>query len=89
MVAADVQAETVEHFAGPQPEEKQRTLQETAGIPTGVAFDIHRQIEKRRAEQAMRPEKLTPDSPIRQYVVNVLPGRETPELPPPPPDNPV
>jgi hypothetical protein len=85
LVAADVQAETVEHFAGPQPEEKQRTLQDTAGIPTGVAFDIHRQIEKRRAEQAMRPEKLTPDSPIRQYVVNVLPGRDN--LPPALPDN--
>ena len=83
LVAADVQAETVEHFAGPQPEEKQRTLQETAGIPTGVAFDIHRQIEKRRAAQAARPEKFSLDAPSQHYVVNVLPGREMAELPPP------
>jgi hypothetical protein len=39
--------ETVEHFSGAQPDDKQRTLQETAGIPTGVAFDI--QIELLRA----------------------------------------
>jgi hypothetical protein len=57
LVAAEVQTETVEHFAGPQGDEESRTLEDTAGIPTGVAFDIHRQIETRRAQQAMRPEK--------------------------------
>ena len=51
LVAAEVQGETVEHFTGEQPEEKQRTLQQTAGIPTGVAFDIHKQIELRRSKQ--------------------------------------
>ena len=69
----------MEHFAGPQPQEVQRTLEETAGIPTGVAFDIHRQIELRRAkERAAAPVTLTKETPpVRQYVqVNVLPGRD-------------
>jgi hypothetical protein len=61
-----------------------------AGIPTGVSFDIHKQIELRRAkERAAAPVNLAPDKPhVRQYVqVNVLPARDN--LPPPPPDNPV
>jgi hypothetical protein len=32
LVAAEVQTETVEHFAGPQPDEERRTLEDTAGI---------------------------------------------------------
>jgi hypothetical protein len=51
LVAAEVQGETVEHFTGEQPDEQQRSLQQTAGIPTGVAFDIHKQIELRRSKQ--------------------------------------
>jgi hypothetical protein len=88
LVAAEVQNETVKHFEGPQPDEEQRTLEETAGIPTGVSFDIHKQIELRRAkERAAAPVTLTKETPpVRQYVqVNVLPGRDN--LPPPPPDN--
>ena len=87
-IAAEVQNETVKHFEGPQPDEKQRTLEDTAGIPTGVAFDIHRQIELRRAkERAAAPVNLTMEtSPVRRYVqVNVLPSRDN--LPTPPPDN--
>jgi len=75
LVAAEVQTETVEHFAGPQPGEKQRSIEETAGIPIGVAFDIHRQIELRRArERAAAPVNLTKETPpLRQYVqVNVV-----------------
>jgi hypothetical protein len=92
LVASEVQAETVKHFEGPQPGEEQRTLEETAGIPTGVAFDIHRQIELRRAkEKAAAPVTLTKETPpVRQYVqVNVMPARDNPPpLPPPvPPDN--
>jgi hypothetical protein len=88
LVAAEVQNETVKHFEGPQPDEEQRTLEDTAGIPTGVSFDIHKQIELRRAkERAATPVTLTKETPpVRQYVqVNVLPGRDN--LPPPPPDN--
>jgi hypothetical protein len=93
LVAAEVQTETVEHFAGPQPEEKQRNLEATAGIPTGVAYDIHRQIEQRRAkERAAAPVKAPRETPpVRQYVqVNVLwsqdslaPEKPKPKLPPP------
>jgi hypothetical protein len=55
-------------------------------IPTGVAFDIHRQIEKRRAQKAMMPEKMSPDIPITHVVqVSVVAAPGT--LAPPPPDN--
>jgi len=95
LVVAEVQAETVKHFEGPQPGEQERTLEETAGIPTGVAFDIHRQIEIRRAkERAAAPVNLTKETqPVRQYVqVNVVAERdslaaEAPKLSPVPPDN--
>jgi hypothetical protein len=92
LVVAEVQAETVKHFEGPQPGEQERTLEETAGIPTGVAFDIHRQIEIRRAkERAEEPVNLTKETqPVRQYVqVNVVAAADNPPpLPPPvPPDN--
>ena len=33
-------------------------LEETAGIPTGVAPDIHRQVELRKAERAAAPDNL-------------------------------
>ena len=62
LIASEVQSETVEHFAGPQPDDKERSLQETSGIPTGVAFDIQRQIEVRRAKQAAA-QKTTPPKP--------------------------
>jgi len=55
------------------------------GIPTGVAFDIHRQIEKRRAQQAVTPDKFTRET-CRQFVqVNVVAAPE--KLAPPSPDN--
>jgi hypothetical protein len=86
LVASEVQAETVKHFEGSQPEEKQRTLADTAGIPTGVAFDIHKQIELRRAkERAVEANKVTREqSRARPHVeVNVLPARDNLALPPP------
>jgi hypothetical protein len=63
LVAAEVQAETVKHFDGKQPEEQQRSLEETAGIPTGLAPDIHRQVELRRAKRAAAPDNLAKDAP--------------------------
>ena len=66
LVAAEVHKETVEHFSGEQPEDKQRTLDETAGIPTGVAYDIQRQIEKRRVRLEQQPH--TPDNLVLEPV---------------------
>ena len=62
----------------------------TAGIPTGVAFDIHKQIELRRAkERAAAPDNLVPEKPhVRQYVqVNVVAAPEKLAALPPAPDN--
>jgi len=51
-----------------QSDDKQRTLQDTAGIPTGVAFDIQRQIEVRRAKQTADEEKSKAEAFVRQVV---------------------
>ena len=56
----------MEHFAGEQPEAKERSIEETGGIPTGVAFDLHRQIEKLRAKQTAEQEKSQADAFVRQ-----------------------
>ncbi|HWY31926.1 MAG TPA: hypothetical protein VNX46_14295 [Candidatus Acidoferrum sp.] len=66
LVAAEVQGETLEHFSGEQPEAKERGIEETGGIPTGVAFDIHRQIERRRAKQTADDEKAKAEAFVRQ-----------------------
>jgi hypothetical protein len=63
MVSAEVQAETVKLFEGKQPEGIQRPLAETAGIPTGLAPDIHRQIQLRRAKRAAAPDNLATETP--------------------------
>jgi hypothetical protein len=61
---------TVKHFEGPWSDEGQRTSEDTAGIPTGVAFDIHRQIERLRAKRAASPENLAL-SPPDNFVKDV------------------
>jgi hypothetical protein len=54
--------ETVKHFEGGAQEE-QRILEETAGIPTGLAPDIHKQIELRRAKHHKpAPDNLVPET---------------------------
>jgi hypothetical protein len=58
LVAAEIQAETAKHFEGPQADPKQMQLEETGGIPTGVAPDIHRQVELRKAKRAAAPDNL-------------------------------
>jgi hypothetical protein len=81
LVTAEVRNETVKHFEGPQPGGEQRTLEDTAGIPTGASFDIHKQIELRRAkERAATPDNLTKKTPpVRQYVqVNVVSAPDKP-----------
>jgi hypothetical protein len=85
----------VEHFTGEQPQEIQRSIEETGGIPTGVAFDIHRQIEQRRARQAAEEEKSKAEALLRQVAqvkmaAGVMPKDITPpaaQLPPSAPDN--
>lgn len=95
LIAAEVQGETVEHFSGEQPGVKERSIEETGGIPTGVAFDIHRQIETRRARQAANEEKAKAEALLRQVqqvkmaaaatAKNITPSRT--QLPPTAPDN--
>ncbi len=66
LVTAEVQSETAKHFEGPQADQKQMRLEDTAGIPTGIAPDIHRQVELRKAKRAAAPDNLateTPDGP--------------------------
>ena len=43
----------VQHFEGAQPEQKQRSLEETAGIPTGIAPELEVQIQKRRKRKPL------------------------------------
>jgi hypothetical protein len=58
LVAAEVQSEAAKYFEGPQTDQKQMQLEETAGIQTGVAPDIHRQVELRKAKRAAVPDNL-------------------------------
>jgi hypothetical protein len=58
LVTAEVQSETAKHFEGPQADQKQMQLEETAGIPAGIAPDIHRQVELRKAKRAPAPDNL-------------------------------
>ena len=63
MVAAEVQEETVKLFEGKLTENIQRPLAETAGIPTGLAPDIHKQIQLRRAKRTPPPDNLATETP--------------------------
>ena len=47
---------------GQTAEQKQQSIEETAGIPTGLAPDIHRQVEMRRAKRKAAPDNLAPES---------------------------
>jgi hypothetical protein len=67
LISSEVQMETVKHFEGPQPDERQRTLQDTGGIPTGSAPDIHKQIELLKIKMKKAPDNLAaevPESPL-------------------------
>lgn len=62
LFAAEVQAEVVDFFKdGQTAEQMQQSLEETAGIPTGLAPDIHRQVELRRAKRKPAPDNLAPE----------------------------
>jgi hypothetical protein len=62
LITAEVQAETVKFYEGPQPDVKRRTLEQTAGIPTGVAPDIEKQVELRRAKRTAAPDNIVLDA---------------------------
>jgi hypothetical protein len=62
LVAAEVQSEVAQHYDGPQADQKQMQLEQTAGIPTGVAPDIHRQVELRKAKRAAAPDNLVTET---------------------------
>jgi hypothetical protein len=55
IVAAQVHEETVTHFTGGHPEDQMQSVEETAGIPTGVSHELRRLIEIRRARQQRTP----------------------------------
>lgn len=59
--AAEVQEETVKHFEQPQSGQKRRTMDDTAGIPTGVAPDIEKQVALRKAKRRPPPDNLAPE----------------------------
>ena len=69
LIAAEVQGETVKHFQQAQPEDKIRSIDDTAGIPTGVAPDIERLVAQRQAEfnaayaASKAPDNLATDTP--------------------------
>ena len=54
----EIQGAVAKHYDGPQADQKQMQLEETGGIPTGVAPDIHRQVELRKAKRAAPPDNL-------------------------------
>ena len=54
LVTAELQSETAKHFEGPQADQKQMQLEETVGIPTVVASDIHRKHYSRIAQGQAR-----------------------------------
>jgi hypothetical protein len=51
MVQSEEQGKYVEHFEGPQPEQqkqRQKGVEDTAGVPTGIAPELEAQLAKRR-----------------------------------------
>jgi hypothetical protein len=63
MVSAEVQAETSKFFADGGTPENQPTIEDRAGIPTGLAPDIAKQVESRRAKRPPPPDNLAPETP--------------------------
>jgi len=63
LIAAEVQGEAVKHYQQAQPTEKSRSIDETAGIPTGVAPDIEKLLAQRQSEfDAAHPALKAPDN---------------------------
>jgi len=56
LVESEVMSSNVEYYSQPNP--TQRPLEQTAGIPTGIAPDIQHQIERRQRRTATLPNDL-------------------------------
>ena len=90
LIAAEVQEENVKHFQQGQPTDKVRSVEATAGIPTGIAPDIDALLAKRQAEfAAAHP---APDNLAKEEPPTVAPTPAAPSVPKPPqaaqgPDN--
>ena len=90
LIAAEVQEETVKHFQQAQPTDKVRSMEATAGIPTGIAPDIDALLAKRQAEFAAAhpaPDNLVKEEP--PTAAPAVPAPAAPSVPKPPaaPDN--
>jgi hypothetical protein len=64
MSVSKAQAALVKFFEGQGPQDRQLTVEDTAGVPTGLAPDIHRRVEILRAEQAAAAQKALPTPPL-------------------------
>jgi hypothetical protein len=65
LVESEVIQQNVEYYSQPNP--PQRPLEQTAGIPTGIAPDIQHQIERRRNRAVTLPNDLVmpPPPPVQ------------------------
>ena len=64
LIASDVQAEVVRRFQTGHIEQQQ-SIEETAGIPTGLSFDLQQKIQKRAMRPVSVPDNLAAASPGR------------------------
>lgn len=64
LVDSEVISANVEYYSRSNPQ--QRPIEETAGIPTGIAPDIQSQIERRKAGRALPPDNLVATMPLGQ-----------------------
>jgi hypothetical protein len=71
LVDSEVMSSNVEHYSQPNP--TQRPLEETAGIPTGIAPDIQHQIEWRKARKS-RPADTVMVAAFTKTPTGNLPG---------------
>jgi hypothetical protein len=55
LITAEVKAKIAEHYSGTQTDQEQLTLEQSAGLPSGVSKDIQKQIQLRRARLAEAP----------------------------------
>jgi hypothetical protein len=63
LVDSEVMSSNVEYYS--EPNVSQRPLEQTAGIPTGIAPDIEVQIQRRRRPTVTLPDDLVMEPPIQ------------------------
>jgi hypothetical protein len=88
LVDSEVISENVEYYQQPSP--RQRPLDETAGIPTGVAPDLQAALERRRNRAALSPSAAAAPSVqtaspffVPPASAPVVPGASSPTAPAP------